>query len=250
MTTWNAQLYDQMHSFVSRSAYPLVDLLAPQPGEFLLDLGCGTGDLTADIARRGTRVIGLDSSEEMLREARTKYPELTFVHGDARQFHFDDPFDAIFSNAALHWIHEAEDAAACIHRALRMGGRFVAEFGGRGNVRRVEEAIVVEAAGRGVSIPQPLWYFPSIAEYSSLLERQGFEVVFATLFDRPTDLQGELGLRAWIAMFCSHVLDRFASEHRNDVVRQMESRLRPHLCRDGTWFIDYRRLRIVAMRVR
>ena len=131
---WNAAQYDAKHAFVYEKARGLVDLLAPKVGERILDLGCGTGVLTAEIASRGAEILGVDQSEEMISRAREKFPALKFEVLDARQLRFNVEFDAVFSNAVLHWIQEAEQVIAGLARALKPGGRFVAEFGGKGNI--------------------------------------------------------------------------------------------------------------------
>src|SRR5262245_22336955 len=143
--TWDAGLYDGRHAFVWRHGASLVELLAPKPGERVLDLGCGTGHLTARIAEAGAVAVGLDGSAEMLKQARAAYPQLEFVQADARDFRFDEPFDAVFSNAVLHWINEPAAVIRCVRDALKPGGRFVAEFGGRGNVRAVVAALQAAA---------------------------------------------------------------------------------------------------------
>jgi len=182
---WNPKLYDDRHAFVWRHGAALIDLLAPRPGDVVLDLGCGTGHLTAKIAEAGATVLGVDSSAEMIAEARRAYPALAFEVGDARHLTFDGSFDAVFSNAVLHWVTEPDLAVAGIARALKPGGRFVAEFGGRGNVRAIMTALhsaAEEVGGEAVESP---WYYPSVGEYTAVLERHGLEVTFAPLFDRP-----------------------------------------------------------------
>src|SRR5580700_8966364 len=139
--TWDSSLYDDRHSFVWRAGASLVELLDPKPGERILDLGCGTGHLTAKIAEAGVEVTGLDSSTSMIAQARQNFPGLKFSLADARDFRFDRPFDAVFSNAALHWIHDAEAVVRSIAAALRPGGRFVLEMGVRGNIARIRKAI-------------------------------------------------------------------------------------------------------------
>jgi trans-aconitate 2-methyltransferase len=248
-TRWDAGLYDEKHSFVWKYGAELIDLLAPQAGERILDLGCGTGHLTAQIAAAGAEVVGIDSSSEMVAEARHLYPHLRFEIADARDFRLPESFDAVFSNAVLHWVQEPERAIACIHRALRPGGRFVAEFGGRGNVRVIVAALTGAAAVVGLGTWTHPWYYPGIAEYATLLERAGLEVTDASLFDRPTPLEGEQGLRHWIEMFAGDVLGRIPAGDRERFFRRAEEALRPALHREGRWFADYRRLRIVARRV-
>jgi len=244
---WDAANYQNKHSFVWLYGADLLELLAPQPGERILDVGCGTGQLTAQIARSGANVVGLDNSAEMLAEARGNFPDLPFVLGDAAAFDFPDPFDAVFSNAALHWVKNAGGAAASIARALRPGGRFVAEFGGKGNIA------MVQAAFRAVLGPsaaqQSPWFYPSIAEYAAILEQHGLEVRSASLFSRPTPLDGENGLEHWLRMFTGAYLNRHSPERASDIVRQLLEHLRPALYREGVWTIDYRRLRVVAHRI-
>lgn len=248
---WDAELYDRAAAFVWQHGSDLVDLLAPRPGERVLDLGCGTGHLTAELAARGARVVGLDNDPVMIERARRSYPALEFVHGDAASFRFAEPFDAVFSNAALHWVTRAADAAACIGAALRPGGRFVAELGGKGNVQAIVSALTAALAEAGYPlVPERFpWYFPSIGEYAALLETHGLEPVYAALFDRPTRLEGgEAGLRTWLALFAGHFFEAVPDERQAAITRLVEERLRPQLFRDGAWFADYRRLRIVAVK--
>jgi len=245
---WDAALYENKHAFVWQRGASLIELLAPQAGERIVDLGCGTGQLTAQIAAVGAEVIGIDSSPAMIETATRNYPELCFQHADARLFSCESAVDAVFSNAVLHWIREPEKVIACVRRVLKAGGRFVAEFGGKGNVQTIVAALENTAASLGCRLPQSPWYFPSVAEYAALLEHGGLEVRYAALFDRPTALDGEHGLRHWIAMFAGHVLHALAADQHETFLTGMEEKLRPGLYRDGAWFADYRRLRIVAVR--
>ena len=246
--TWDASAYDHGHSYVWKKAADLVDLLDPGPGERVLDVGCGTGHLTAQIAARGATVVGMDASAEMIARAREEHPAIEFLVGDVTNFTAPEPFDAVFSNATLHWVRRAEEAVRRIAAALRPGGRFVAEFGGRGNVRRVRDAIAagLSAAGAPSLAELEPWYFPSVAEYASLLERLGLEVTFATLFDRPTEVEG--GMRAWVAMFGTTFRDAVPADKRETFFAAAEDAARG-LHRDGKWFADYRRLRVAARRL-
>ncbi len=225
---WDPGLYDSTHRYVFDYGESLVDLLAPRPGERILDVGCGTGHLTHKIVEAGADVVGIDSSPEMIAQARQNYPKLTFKLSGIADFRTEQLFDAVFSNAVLHWVQPPGPAAAAIRAALKPGGRFVAEFGGHGNI-----ASIIAAAGRNP------WYFPSIGEYAGVLEQNGLAVNSAVVFPRPTRVEGEQGLREWLTMFYKPPLGE-------EVVARMERALRPGLYRDGAWFIDYKRLRITA----
>ncbi len=245
---WNAGLYDAKHAFVWEKARGVVDLLAAKSGERILDLCCGTGALTAEIAACGAHVIGVDRSAEMIEEARKKFPAIQFEVCDARALPFSNEFDAVFSNAALHWIPEAEHVIQGVTRALRPAGRFVAEFGGKGNVQQVVAAIETALSECGISSngANP-WYYPSVAEYASLLEKHGLEVREAALFKRPTKLEdGDRGLELWITMFGETFLQRVPPNARDNVLRAVERAARPTLWKADHWELDYRRLRIAA----
>lgn len=248
LTDWDPERYDTDHAFVSEYGEDIVRLLAPAPDERVLDLGCGTGHLTAGIASSGADVVGLDRSREMLETARAEYPDLPFVRADARRFAFAEPFDAAFTNATLHWIDEPERAFESVASVLRPAGRFVGEFGGRGNVDTIVGAVVDELESRGYDGQSP-WYFPSIGEFTGSLESHGFEVRRAELFDRPVELAGgDDGLRSWLSMFGDALLAPVEAAERQAVVSAVEDRLRPEQFRDGSWIADYRRLRFVAVR--
>ncbi|MEK3646118.1 class I SAM-dependent methyltransferase [Aeribacillus sp. FSL M8-0235] len=179
--SWNAALYDAKHSFVSKFGEHLLDLLEPKKGERILDLGCGTGDLAWKLYELGVDVVGIDKSENMINQAKAKYPGLTFEVKDVLNLGYRNEFDAVFSNAVLHWIKPPKQALINIYQALKENGRFVAEFGGKGNVKTITDAIRNEfnQLGMNEKANQFPWYFPSIGEYSSLMEEAGFRVVFA-----------------------------------------------------------------------
>lgn len=246
MNPWNAKLYDEAHDFVWQMGAGVVELLDPKAGELILDLGCGTGHLTAQIARSGADVIGFDASLAMLETARREFPHLDFRLADARDFNFAQRFDAVFSNAALHWILEPEAVIARVAHHLKPGGRFVAEFGGKGNIAALDSAL--HEAAQTLELPpfEPFNSFPSLGEYATRLENGGFETLFATLFDRPTPLDGPRGARNWLLQFRAAYLDSLDCKAREAVLDEAENRLRPILFRDGNWFADYRRLRFTA----
>ncbi|MGB3238535.1 MAG: class I SAM-dependent methyltransferase [Geitlerinemataceae cyanobacterium] len=245
---WNTSLYDEKHSFVWQRGTDLLPLLDAKTGEKILDLGCGTGHLSDRIAQTGAIVLGIDSSPKMIAQARQCYPTLNFEIIDGENLPYHTEFDAIFSNAALHWMTQPERAIEGIWRSLVPGGRFVAEFGGKGNVGTIVEALcrILVAAGYPEPTIENLWYFPSIGEYTTLLEQQGFDVSLALLFDRPTPLDGDEGMQNWLAMFAASLLTEIPTERQPEILTAVERQLRPHLYRNSLWYADYRRLRVVA----
>lgn len=249
MNQWDAQLYSGQHNFVFHYGEGLLPLLQAQPGERIIDLGCGTGQLTAKIAAAGAIVTGIDSSASMLAEARAAYPAIDFREADARAFDLPEkPYDAVFSNAVLHWVPQARAVADRCFVHLRPGGRFVVEFGGHGNVAGIVAAAQTAGGELGLAL-QHAWYFPTIATYTSALEQAGFAVDSAQLFDRFTQLDDpKLGLRQWLTMFGAMLLEPVPAAQREDFWVRFEHHARPALFRDGHWYADYRRLRVVAHR--
>jgi trans-aconitate methyltransferase len=245
---WDASLYEDKHSFVWKYGADLIELLAPKPGERILDLGSGTGHLAARIAEAGASVVGIDASPEMVEQARRNYVYLRFEVGDARRLEANAEFVAVFSNATLHWVKPPGEAVRCIARALKGGGRFVAEFGGHGNVRAVVDALVQACEEAGVENAARLnpWYYPTVGEYAALLEGHGLEVAYATLFDRPTAAEGEDGMANWLRMFGGPFFNQVAEVERENAIRRAEEILRPKLYRQGVWYVDYRRLKVMA----
>jgi trans-aconitate methyltransferase len=243
---WNPSLYQQKHSFVYEYGKELLALLEAQPEERILDLGCGTGQLTKSIADCGASVVGLDYAGAMIDSARRNFPQLEFVLADASDFSFAEKFDAVFSNAALHWVRRAEEAVICIRNALKNGGRFIAEFGGKGNVEGIAKAIRQTLKEMVDLDVQHQWYFPSIGEYASLLENHQFIVQQAIWFERPTRLEGEDGMRNWIEMFCDKMFENLLEAAKAEALQRIEARLKPTHFDQGSWFADYTRLRIVA----
>jgi len=248
---WNPGLYEAKHSFVWRFGRELLQVLAPQPGERILDVGCGTGRLTAEIAGSGAQVVGIDYSPMMISQARENFPELRFETQDACNMPYHGEFDAVFSNAALHWIQPAEEAAAAMSRALKRGGRLVAELGGRGNVRTLVQAAYHALRQLGINDPERYnpWYFPSVGDYATLLERKGLDVTMAAMFDRATPLEGgPSGLNDWFAMFGARLTEGLPKGRIPEFLRLVEESAAPRLFRNGCWQADYRRLRIIAIK--
>ena len=249
--TWNAGLYQQSHGFVWEYGRDVLGLLDPRAGERILDVGCGTGQLTAEVVRAGAEAVGVDRSPAMIAEARKNFPGIEFAVHDFCALPFHEEFDAVFSNAALHWVQRAEEAAASMAGALKRGGRLVAEFGARGNVGEMLRAAdrAWEELGFG-PVPAHPWFYPSLAEYASTLERNGLEVTFARVFDRPTALEGgSEGLARWYEMFGAHWLTPLDAAGRAAFLRRAPEIAAPLLLVEGQWRADYRRLRVVAVKL-
>ncbi|MFD1177487.1 class I SAM-dependent methyltransferase [Paenibacillus puldeungensis] len=248
---WKPELYDDKMAFVSEYGKEVVNLLQPKAGERIIDLGCGTGDLTVEISRSGAEVTGIDLSKPMIDKARTKYPSLHFAVGDAEQLHPTRPVHAVFSNAALHWMKNAAKVAESVWNVLEPGGRFVAEFGGKGNVEGIVNSITQVLKEEGIDADQlNPWYFPSLGEYSSLLEQQGFRVVYAVHFDRLTKLEGgERALDHWLDTFTDgNFFYGLNDQVKNDLYRRISDVARKQLFDDGCWYGDFKRLRIAAIK--
>ena len=242
--TWDAERYARNARFVAELGSAVVELLAPQPGERILDLGCGDGALTEKIADLGARVTGVDGSTDQVAAARARGLDARVM--DARALDFDGMFDAVFSNAVLHWIPEPDTVIAGVREALKPGGRFVGEMGGHGNVARIAQALVAALDRRGydgsAAVP---WYFPTPEAYRRRLEAQGFTVDSIELIPRPTPLPGALG--DWLDVFAESFLRVLPEAERPAMKAEVEAALRPELCDEsGRWTADYVRLRFAA----
>jgi trans-aconitate methyltransferase len=247
---WDAETYDRSFGYVSRYGRELTGLLAPVPGERMLDLGCGTGELAAALTDLGIEVCGIDADAAMIAQARVLHPEIRFEQADGHDFVVAEPVDAILSNAALHWMLDPSAVIARVRAALRPGGRFVAEFGGQGNVATIRTAIrdAAEAAGVDPGRVRVPWFFPSPAEYARLLEDGGLRVRRMEYFDRPTALDDCAdGIVDWLRMFGTEPLAGVPPDLREQVMRDAAERCRPALFRDGRWHADYVRLRVWAV---
>ena len=248
---WDASAYNQNHTYIWKHGQGVFEWLAPQRGERILDVGCGTGQLTQQIAAAGAEVIGIDSAPGMIAQARQNYPQLQFEVADARDFHFDESLDAVFSSAVLHWVHEHERVAASVFNSLKPGGRFVAELGGGANVRAITRAldVALRAANYGGFAARNPWRFPTIGEFAKTLEDAGLSVVNALLFPRPTPLDGGAdGMRNWLNMFGDAILHGIVGEARETIIKQVEQQLRPNFYHEGVWTADYVRLRVIALK--
>jgi SAM-dependent methyltransferase len=241
--TWSAASYDQNARFVSDLAGDVLGWLDAQRGERILDLGCGDGVLTEQLAQAGVAVVGLDPSADFI--AATSARGIDARLGDGEALTFAEEFDAVFSNAALHWMTRAEVVVDGVYRALKPGGRFVAEFGGHGNVAAIVTAMraVGRARGGDNALAAP-WFFPTPGEYRAMLEARGFTVQRIGLFPRPTPLP--TGMAGWLSTFRAPFFDQFGAD-RAAAVQEVEELLAPSL-RDGSghWTADYVRIRVQA----
>lgn len=247
---WDARLYDDAARFVSDLGGPVAALLAPQPGERILDLGCGDGALTAALAAAGAEVVGLDASPDMVEAARARGIEADVLdaHRLAEWAAAQAPFDAVFSNAALHWMTQPLKVFDGVFAALRPGGRFVAEQGGLGNVAAVCTALRAALAAREVDwSPRDVWSFPSPEEQRLRLEAAGFDVTSIALIPRPTPV--EAGLRGWLSVFAPPALAALPEDEREGALEHAEALCAPSLQDlSGAWSVDYVRLRFEAVK--
>lgn len=242
---WDPARYQRNAAFVAALGQPVVDLLAPRPQECILDLGCGDGALTAILAQQA-RVTGVDASAEQVAAARAR--GLDAHVADGTRLGFTEEFDAVFSNAALHWMRDPGAVIDGVWRALKPGGRFVAECGGAGNVATVLDALRAVVARRGVDghAVSP-WYFPSVDDYRSRLEQRGFAVASIALIQRPTPLPGSLA--DWLDTFAESFLAAVPAADRVAVKNEVEALVRARLCdASGAWTVDYVRLRFAAVK--
>ncbi len=241
---WDPDRYARNARFVAELGMPVVELLAPKPSEHILDLGCGTGALTEKLAKLCYHVVGVDASAEQVRAARSRGVDARTV--DAHQLPFRNRFDAVFSNAALHWMRGGDEVLAGVFRALKPGGRFVAECGASGNVARIEAGLCAALARRGIDAePVNPWYFPTAEQYRLRLIARGFRVVTMETIPRPTALPSDL--ESWLETFAGDFLAPLRSSARCEVVQEVQESLRGELCSpDGVWIADYVRLRFSA----
>jgi len=243
---WNAKQYKDNASFVAEFGNSVLELLNPQPTEAILDLGCGDGALTEKISKITSDVIGIDSSESMIHAANGRGLDAYLMSGDSIEY--KNRFDAVFTNAALHWIPDYQSVIKGVFIALKENGRFVGEFGGQGNIAILISAMkeVIENNPQMGTFKNP-WYFPSSDEYKHHLENNGFEVKVIKLFSRPTPLK--TGVKEWLKIFANHIISEMPIHLEDDFLNMTESIVKPKLFSDSTgWQADYVRLRFNAVK--
>lgn len=247
---WNPELYDNNHAFVSYYGSRLIKLLNLKENEDILDIGCGTGDLTNQIYKQHPSVVGVDKSHQMINQANKKYPDIPFSVQDITNFCYSQSFDAIFSNATMHWVKQPKKALENIYKHLKTGGRFVAEFGGKNNVQIITNEVIHQIQEKKINYnhEQFPWYFPSIGEYTTLMEEIGFTVTFAEYFDRPTPLIGKEGLSNWINMFSNNMFENLKESTRKTIIKNVENNLKPILHDGEQWIADYKRICVIGVK--
>ena len=244
--TWDPQAYARNGAFVHGLASGVLEWLNAQMGEYILDLGCGDGQLTQRVASTGAHLLGVDASAEMVAAAREREVEAEQAVAEKLPFH-DATFDAVFSNAALHWVHDQSAMMAEVHRVLKPGGRFVAEMGGQGNIAAIRVALMAVLARYGFGDREDgVNYYPTAEGYTKQLENHGFSVEKIAIIPRPTKL-AESGMAGWLRTFRRGVLEGLPENVRDAVVRETSELLAPALQdEDGNWIADYVRLRFIA----
>jgi trans-aconitate methyltransferase len=242
--TWDPVRYARNARFVADLGAPVVELLAPQPGERILDLGCGDGALTAKLAAMGCDVVGVDASPQQIAAAQKLGLDARVMPGEALTF--DNEFNAVFSNAALHWMRNADQVIAGVHRALKPRGRFVAEMGGHGCIATIKNALVEALNRRGLNGEAAApWYFPTVEDYSQRLTTGGFDITYIALIPRPTPLPGDI--TGWLETFAESFTSALPPNDRPAYIAEVREALRPKLCdAQGHWTADYIRLRFSA----
>ncbi|MDH3687901.1 MAG: methyltransferase domain-containing protein [Gammaproteobacteria bacterium] len=245
---WDPHRYATHARFVSELGEPVLDLLAPQPGERILDLGCGDGALTQKLAEERCDVVGIDSSSKQVEAARERGLDARVM--DGQFILFDQEFDAVFSNAALHWLRQGDRVLAGVWRSLKDQGRFVAEFGGEGNVKNIVTALDKALARRGIeSSAWNPWFFPNVTHYSEMLDAHGFIPDYIELIPRPTPLPGDIV--DWLKVFAQSFLAAVPETQRGSLLQEVRETLRPLIFDEEqkVWVVDYMRLRFRATKL-
>lgn len=245
---WDAKKYNTTHDFIFKYGAGLLELLPKEPKK-VLDIGCGTGALTKQIAELGHKVTGIDQSLNMINQAKESYPDLNFFLEDIlNPTDQIETYDVAFSNAVFHWIPNQDRLLKNISEHLTVNGQLICEFGAVGNVQAIREAFGKELNALGVTFEEP-FCFTSVSDYRNLLEKNHFEVVEMMEYDRPTPLKGgEYGLREWMEQFYADELGELTGGEKETVLEHMERDLKGKLWKESQWEADYRRLRMKAVK--
>jgi trans-aconitate methyltransferase len=247
---WNAELYQNNHGFVAEYGKGLLEYVpCGRAGQTILDLGCGTGELTYELSKKSDAVIGIDGSESMIQKAGAMYPQIEFYVMDACKLIWQDYFDVVFSNAVFHWIPDQASLLKSICRALKTDGKLICEFGAHGNVAKIRRSFHNVLKNYGYEDTYP-FYLPETQEYTRLLRQAGFDVELIMDYDRPTALKGyKLGLRNWLKQFFANDLSNFTAGRQVDIFEAVEDSLYSDLWDGKQWIADYRRIRAVAVKL-
>jgi 2-isopropylmalate synthase len=243
---WNATQYNKHASFVSDLAMPVVALLNPKKDEKILDLGCGEGTLALEIEKFGAKVVAIDLSEDMIEKSLEKGLEAQVMN--ATELLFKEEFTAVFSNATLHWVKQSELAVQKIYESLEVGGRFVAEFGGEGNIYHIQEAMreVFNGSAKYGEF-KDMWFFPSVNEYQKILENQGFKVKYIELIPRPTPIDD---IANWLAVFSNGFTEHLTSTQQQLFRDEVREILKHEIyTQEEGWVADYVRIRVEVYKV-
>lgn len=240
---WDAEDYKDSFSFVPDYGADVTELLTVEKGGRIMDLGCGGGALEAVLLSKGYTVTGVDASEDMLKVARKVNPSVEFIQKDASKLDFENEFDGVFSNAVFHWIDDQNSLLKGIYRALKTGGQLVCEFGGKGCAETVHRELERLFEKRGMKYKRT-FYFPTIGEYTPIMENNGLTVTYAVLFDRKTYIKGDL--ISWINMFDKAPFDGVEEHIADEIKKEAQENLKNVLWENGKWFVDYVRIRFKA----
>lgn len=245
---WDSNGYTDNFQFVHKYGEGVLNLLTVPKGSFVVDLGCGNGALTEKLVERGYRTLGIDASPQMLEKAKELHPDLDFRLDDACKFRLDEKADAIFSNAVFHWIDDHDTLVKNISENLKSGGEFVFEFAGKGCAEIAHNAMEEAFASFGLEYKRNT-NAKSIGEFAPLLEKHGFSVKYAVLYDRPTEQLGENGFENWINMFLGSSFNGIDDNAKAKIIGKVVEICRPKLYTDGKWFVDYVRLQMKAIKL-
>ena len=246
MSEWNAALYDNKHDFVAEYGKGLLEFVSENNNQSILDLGCGTGILTVQLKKLAEVVIGVDSSESMIKRAQQQYPDIKFMECDALALPFKEQFDVVFSNAVFHWITDHNALLNNIHKVLKPGGLLVCEFGANGNIATIENAFMRVSRNLGYEY-RPKFNFPTSEHFAALLRKNGFVIDKIYDYDRPTPLKdNEKGLANWMKQFFASDLELMTEKMQTEVIKNVEDLTRKSLWNGSQWIADYRRLRVIA----